>query len=120
MSGEHRPKKLRLISRNIVTKKLFDEIDKTLSEALTTMRVKFLNERHRESFIDVIEDFFVDLKDNNYITQFKVVFDTRNNVFSAETEEFTLDILYRQPHCEKMTLMKYFIPNTEHKENTQK
>ena len=109
-------RKLRLISRCVVSKKLFEEIDKTLSEALTTMRVRFLTERHRESFIDVIEDFFVDLKDNKYITQFKVIFDSRNNVFAAETKEFYLEIYYRQPHCEKMTLMKYIVPNPEYAE----
>ena len=100
----------RVVAKSVVSKRLYADINDTLCEALVSMRVNFGNQKHRISFVEVIEDFFEDVRDTGLITQFRVVFDSRNNTFSKNDKEFVLEIHYRQPHCQSMTTIYYYIP----------
>ena len=102
---------VRFVTKNVNSRRLFEEIHGTLFDAVTTLGVKWTSESHRNNFIEVIEDYFMDLVEQGKIQQFKVICDHRNNKGGFTTANtFKLDLEFRQPHCLNITSITYFVP----------
>lgn len=104
--------KLKVVPRNVNNKSLFKEMNDMITEAIVTFGVRWSSESHRLSFIEVIEDYLMDLEEEGKIEQPKVIFDKRNNKsFSNLAKEYVFEIYFRQPMCLNITSIRYHIAN---------
>lgn len=110
-------KPVKIIAKNINSKKLYALLNGTVSEAISTLGVRWSSDQHRSSFIEVIEDFLQEQIEESRITQFKVICDVRNNPHgfaeTSKTKEYVFEIQYRQPHCLNLTKITYYIPKKQ-------
>jgi len=106
-------KNIKVVCKNINNKTLFKEINDVVYELLTTADVKWTSDAHRFSFIELIEDYLIDMKEEDgKIEQSKVVCDKRNNrSFSTLSKEYVFEIRYRQVGCLNITSIAYHIQN---------
>lgn len=104
---------VRVIQRSVNSKMLFEELNETIYEAITTLGVRWSNDQNRNSFVEVLEDFLNDKFEEGKIEQYKVICDKRNNgSFSPSfkgSNEYLLEVFYRQPHCLNTSKIQYFI-----------
>jgi hypothetical protein len=104
--------KIKIKKRSINSERVFNKINEVVYESLSSLGVRWTSESHRNSFIEVIEDFLADLAEECEICQFKVLCDKRNNkTFSSQAKEFVLEIHFRQPHCLNVSKIEYHINN---------
>ena len=103
---------IRAVSRGITSNRLHKEIHDVLYETVTTISVKWTSDTHRTSFVEVIEEFFDDLKENGAIVQYRVTCDHRNNKQGfLNVKEHVLEVQYKQPHCLNTTSITFYIHN---------
>ena len=99
-------------ARGVNNKSLFNEINDTIYESIATLGVKWSSESHRESFVEIIEDYLTDLEDEGKIEQSKVICDKRNNkTFSNLAEKITFEIRFKQQGCLNVTSICYHTTN---------
>lgn len=101
---------LKIVPKSVNSKVLYNEINDTIEEAITTLGVQWASESHRLSFIEIIEDYLMDLEDEGKIEQSKVICDNRNNkTFSKLATQYVFEVFYRQPTCLNVTSIGYYI-----------
>lgn len=104
--------KLKIVPKSVNSKALYKEINDMIEEAITTLGVKWSSESHRLSFVEVIEDYLMDLEGEGKIEQSKVICDKRNNkTFSKLAKQYVFEVFYRQPNCLNVTSIAYYISN---------
>ena len=99
----------RVVTRNVINKDLYIQLNDVLFEAVTTLEVKWNNEDHRRNFVEVIEDYLEDVLEDGKITQYKVVCDHRNNKSFLKQDEILFSVKYKQPHCFNWTTIEYYV-----------
>jgi len=105
-------RKVKVVQRSVNNKRLYNEINDTVLDAIQTFGVKWTSESHRSSFVDIIEDYLLDLEETGRIEQTKVVCDKRNNKsFSTLAKEYVFEVFYRQPDCLNVTSITYHVIN---------
>lgn len=101
---------VKIVKRNINSKILFEEINETIFEAITSLGVRWSNEANRSAFVEVLEDYLEDKVEEQKIEQYKVVCDKRNNKsFSDRKKHYLLEVFYKQPHCLNTSRIEYHI-----------
>lgn len=107
-------KKVIVKTKSINSKSLFESINSTIYDAITTLGVRWTSDSNRKAFIEVIEDFLDDLEANGIVMQHKVICDHRNNKsFSTDAKKYVLEVFYKQPHCLNTSKIIYEIINKE-------
>lgn len=99
-----------LKTKNINSKLLFKEINDYVFEGINSNAVRWKDETHRKSFVEVIEEFLEELAENSKITQFKVMCDRRNNSMEdLEKGIVKLTIKFVQKNCLNISEIEYQI-----------
>ena len=105
-------KDVKIVAKSVNNKNLYNQIHKTIFEAITTLGVRWTSESHRLSFVEVIEEFLFDLQTEGKLSQVKVICDRRNNKsFSSEADKYVFEVQYKQPHCLNTTIIEYHVAN---------
>lgn len=103
---------VRVVSKGVNSKALFKEINDTIYESIATLGVKWGSESHRESFVEIIEDYLGDLEGDGKIEHSKVICDKRNNkTFSSLANEIVFEVRYKQISCLNTTSICYHAKN---------
>lgn len=98
------------ITRAVNSKVLLHEISFLVEEGLDDMGVIWSSDTHRESFVDLVEDWLHEKGDKGLIEQWNVVCDLRNNkIADMEAGNYVFEVFYRQKHCLNMTHLRYEI-----------
>ena len=86
--------------KSINSKGLYEEIYGFLKEGIDEFGVIWDSEAHRESYVEVVNDFLTDIAESGKIEQFKVVGDKRNNKYTdMDKGIYHVDVMYRQRNC---------------------
>lgn len=105
---------VKVVSKGINSKSLYKEINETIYESIVTLGVKWSSESHRESFVEIIEDYLLDLEEEGKIEQTKVICDKRNNkTFSSLADKIVFEVRFRQPGCLNITSIAYHADNNK-------
>lgn len=105
-------KKIKVVQKSVNSKALFNEINDAIYDAIGSFGVKWTSESHRESFVEVIEDYLLEIEESGKIEQPKVICDKRNNrSFSNLAKEYLFEVYYKQPGCLNTTVIEYHILN---------
>jgi hypothetical protein len=105
-------KEIKVVAKSVNSKALYKEVNDTVYGSIETLGVKWTSESHRCSFIEIIEDYLLDLEDENKIEQSKVICDKRNNkTFSSLAKEFVFEVRFQQLGCINTTSLCYHIAN---------
>lgn len=97
-------------TRNINSKILFNQVNDSILEAINTSDIRWKDDIHRASLIDVLEEFLETLADDSKITQFVAMCDIRNNTLEElERGTVKLTIKYKQKDCLNTTEITYQI-----------
>lgn len=96
------------------SKTLLHQITFLIEEGIDDMGIIWSSDTHRESFVDLVDDWLADKADEGLIQQWNVVCDLRNNkIADMEASRFILDIYFKQVHCVNMTQVRYTIDDNE-------
>ena len=96
--------------KGINGKIIFDDISEYVEDVIVDFGVIWENIIHRESLVEVIEDFLYERQEEGKITQFDVVCDDRNNTkYEMNNGMFHLLIKYKQRHCRNVSQIFYSI-----------
>ena len=110
-------KRVKVVQKSVNSKALFNEINDAVYEAITSFGVKWSSESHRESFVEIIEDYLLDVEQEGRIEQSKVICDKRNNkTFSNLAKEYVFAVYYKQLGCLNTTVIEYHIQNRKSKD----
>lgn len=95
---------------NINSKILYAEINQFIEEGINDIGVRWANDTHRESFVEIIEEWLLEYAVKGKITQFNVICDKRNNLAKELANgNVIFDIEYKQTNCCNTTKIKYII-----------
>lgn len=96
------------------SKKLLSEITAVIEEGFDDMGVIWGSDTHRDSFVDLIDQWMEEKAIDGKIEQWKVICDFRNNkVVDMENGKFVFEIQYKQTHCVNVTRIEYTIIDDE-------
>ena len=91
---------VQVVTKSINSKSLYEEIYGFLKEGIDEFGVIWDSEAHRESYVEVVNDFLTDIAESGKIEQFKVVGDKRNNKYTdMDKGIYHVDVMYRQRNC---------------------
>ncbi len=97
-------------AKNVNSKTLYNLINDYVSEGINAGEIRWKDEIHRDSFVEVIEEFLREIADDGKITQFKALCDLRNNTMDElENGSVKLTIDYKQKQCLNTTEITYQI-----------
>jgi len=107
----------KLTTKSVNSKVLFKEINEFIEDGIQTAGVLWSSETHRESFVDIVEEYLdVEFVETGKISQVKVVCDSRNNKMSVmESGVYNFDVYFRQNHCLNVTELHYTIKEDDSK-----
>ena len=97
--------------RSVNSKKLFQEINEFVEEAIEVVAIRWDSSIYRDSFVDLLEGWMEDeLVTAEKITQFSIVCDNRNNSsINMKHKKFSLIVKYKQKNCLNTTSIEYTI-----------
>ena len=96
--------------RAVNSKALFDEVNEIVEEGFGDVDLIWSSDIHRDSFIDLIDEWLWETSEEGKITQWKIVCDFRNNTIKQmEQGIYQLDVSYRQTDCLNTTTLEYTI-----------
>jgi len=100
-----------LKTRAVNSKALQRKISELVEEAIEESGVLWSSDTHRESFVEVVDEWLEQFADlTGEITQWNVICDLRNNkIADLESGTYTFDITYRQKNCLNTTQLQYEI-----------
>jgi hypothetical protein len=101
----------RVVAKGIISKSLYENLNKTLFDAVTKLDVRWRSAEHRTSFIEVVEEFMDDVVADGKIRNYKVICDGRNNRSFTKQDEILFSVKYKQPHCLEWTTIDYYVKN---------
>jgi len=94
--------------KSVNTKRLADEIDTCLQEAMSDIFRDPDNWSGKDWFIDLTEDLLSELAETGQIDQWDVVCDSRNNKTSKmRAGQLNVIVAYRQSDCVNTTQLLY-------------
>lgn len=97
-------------TRSVNSKSLFNDINDFIKDGITDIGVRWGSDIHRNTFIEVIEDWLKEFFDKGRITQFNVICDDRNNnQQDFDSGLFRLTVTYKQKHCLNTTVIDYTV-----------
>jgi hypothetical protein len=97
-------------SKNVNSQLLFTQINDYVMDGILTGSVRWTDDIHRESFIEVVDDFLTELEASAKITQFNAICDLRNNSYADfEKGVAKITIRYKQINCLNVTEVVYYI-----------
>lgn len=95
---------------NVNSPKLLEALTSGIEELIMDSTVDMTKASHRDSFLDVMEDWFNDNIEQGLIEQFNVICDNRNNTKQdLMSGDVIVDLYYRQRHCLNITHVRYFL-----------
>ena len=95
-------------SKNINSKNLFKVINDFILEGIHSESVRWRDDMHRESFIEIVEEFLTELAMEAKITQFNAMCDLRNNSLDdLENGTVLITIKYKQKDCLNVSEINY-------------
>jgi len=98
-------------TKSINSKLLFKEINDYIIEGINSNAIRWRDETHRVSFVEVVEEFLDNLANNSKITQFKVMCDKRNNSMENLAKgTVKITIKFVQKNCLNISEIEYQIP----------
>lgn len=100
----------KIISKAVNSKRLYDEVEDFVSTSMSDIGVNWSSDAQRASYVEMLEDYFTELAEDDRIEQFDVRCDGRNNKIKDMNDgKFILDLRYRQRHCLNVTQVRYTI-----------
>lgn len=101
-------------SKAVNSKLLYDDVIEFVEGSLNELGMNWSSAAQRESYVELLEDYFHELVSNNRIEQYDVKCDLRNNKLADMNDgHFVLDLLFRQRHCLNVTQIRFQI-STKH------
>ncbi len=104
---------IKIKKRGVNSKQLFTEVSEFVEEGITSIGVRWSSDVHRESFVELVEDWLTEIYETGKITQFNVICDARNNPTFGAEGRFYLTVSYRQKNCLNVTSLEYEITETD-------
>jgi len=100
----------KLTSKAVNSKSLLAEVHEIVVEGMTETGVNWSSDVQRDSFVEFIEDYMMELADEGKIEQWDVRCDGRNNKASDMSNgKYVMDVVYKQRHCLNTTTLHYEI-----------
>jgi hypothetical protein len=101
------------------SKPLLKELTGFIEDGITDFGIMWDSDLHRDSLIEVIDDYLMELAEGGRVTHWKVVCDSRNNKLADMDEGiYHLTVMYKQWNCLNTTQLNYVIDTKDEEEMT--
>lgn len=95
-------------TKNINNQRLYLEINDFIESGFDGIGATLYSVENRETFVEVIEEWLEEFKQDNYITQYNIICDDRNNLTTQNKRGYcNMMITYKQTHCLNVTSIEY-------------
>ncbi len=99
-----------LKAKAVASKFLLKEISDFIGEIIEEFSILYQHDVHRDSILEVIEEYLAEYAQDGKITQYNVICDNRNNnMVLADAGITNLEIRYKQDNCYALTVLEYTI-----------
>lgn len=97
-------------SKAVASKFLYKTVTEFIGEIINEFSILYQHDVHRDSILEVIEEYLEELVEEGKITQYNVICDNRNNSEALAKKGIThLEIRYKQDNCYAVTILNYEI-----------
>jgi molybdopterin biosynthesis enzyme MoaB len=101
-------RKLNIKKKNVNSTRLFQDINIFIESGLMSIGISWSAHENRDTFVEVLEEWLEEFKEDNHITQYKVICDEYNNPIKQDDEDiFKISISFKQAHCLNTTVIDY-------------
>jgi hypothetical protein len=91
-----------------------EEIHEFVTVGMTETGVNWSSDVQRDSYIEMVEDFMMEVAMDNKIEQWDVRCDGRNNkATDMNNGKFVLEVMYKQRNCLNTTVLRYDIADDD-------
>ena len=97
-------------ARAVNSKSLFEAMQDMVKTGIDETGLDWGNESHRDSFVEMLNEFMMDFYQEGKIDQWKIMCDHRNNTVKDMNDgKYNLDLHYVQKHCLNTTQLRFHI-----------
>jgi hypothetical protein len=101
-------RKLNIKKKNVNSNRLFQEINEFIEAGLMSIGIRWSTLENRNTFVEILEEWLEEFRQDNHITQYKVICNEYNNPIKQDDEDiFKVSITFKQAHCLNTTTIDY-------------
>jgi hypothetical protein len=98
------------VNKAVNSQTLYNDIAEFVEGLLDEAGIRWKNDAHRESLVELLDEWLEEYSTDGKIEQWNVVMDRRNNSpRDMRNGKYTLDISYKQRNCLNTTTIGYTI-----------